>query len=74
MTADGADREARLMLSLVGEPGDPRLSGLLAQVSATEALEFLQARGRRGELGRPWLSGSPLRSRTKHCAPPSVAA
>ena len=51
-TLDGAaDRQARLMLSLVGEPGEPRLNGLVAQVGPVEALEFLQARGRRGELG-----------------------
>jgi DNA processing protein len=51
MTASDADRQARLMLSLVGEPGDPRLNGLVDQVGAVEALEFVQARGRRGELG-----------------------
>lgn len=51
MTAAEEDRAARLLLSIVGEPGDPRLTGLVAQVGPVEALDFLRARGRRGELG-----------------------
>lgn len=51
MSGPAEEREARLMLSIVGEPGDPRLNGLVHQVGAIEALDFVRARGRQGELG-----------------------
>jgi len=45
------DRQARLVLSIVGEPGDPRLNDLVSTAGAAEALELIRARDRRGELG-----------------------
>ncbi|MFL6024718.1 MAG: DNA-processing protein DprA [Marmoricola sp.] len=45
------DRAARLMLSIVGEPGDPRLASLVEQEGAVGALEYLRARGRGGRGG-----------------------
>jgi len=51
MTPADADRQARLVLSIVGEPGDPRLNGLVSQLGAVDALEYLRAQGRRGDLG-----------------------
>jgi len=45
------DREARLLLSIVGEPGDPRVAALVDQVGPVDAVEFLRSRGRHGELG-----------------------
>lgn len=46
-----ADRSARVVLSLVGEPGDPRLTDLVEDLGAEVVLDGLQARGRAGSLG-----------------------
>lgn len=44
------EREARLVLSVVGEPGDPRLLSLVAEVGPVEVLAALRGQGERGEL------------------------
>lgn len=44
-------REARLLLSIVAEPGDPRVAALVEQVGAVDAVDHLRSRGSRGELG-----------------------
>ncbi|MFL6155735.1 MAG: DNA-processing protein DprA [Marmoricola sp.] len=51
MSAASDERAARLLLSIVGEPGDPRVADLVEQFGAVDAVDFLQARGSRGELG-----------------------
>ncbi|RNL79835.1 DNA-processing protein DprA [Nocardioides marmorisolisilvae] len=51
MSTSADERAARLLLSIVGEPGDPRVAALVDQVGPADAVDFLQARGRRGELG-----------------------
>lgn len=43
-------RRARVVLSRVGEPGDPRLAGLVAELGPVTVLAELRARGRHGEL------------------------
>lgn len=44
------DRSARLVLSVVGEPGDPRLLGLVAEIGACEVLHALRSQSSHGEL------------------------
>lgn len=44
------ERSARVLLSLIGEPGDPRLTGLVADLGAVEVLEALRTQSRHGEL------------------------
>lgn len=50
MTTPAQERAARLLLSIVAEPGDPRVASLVGQQGPVEAVEFLRARGSRGEL------------------------
>lgn len=50
MSALAADRRARLVLSVVGEPGDPRLTSLVSELGAEEVLNALRVQGERGEL------------------------
>ncbi|RNL65124.1 DNA-processing protein DprA [Nocardioides marmoriginsengisoli] len=45
-----AEREARLLLSLIGEPGDPRLTGLVADLGASRVLAALRDQDEHGEL------------------------
>jgi DNA processing protein len=45
------ERRARLVLSLVGEPGDPRLTGLVGELGPEAVLEALRARCDDGDLG-----------------------
>jgi DNA processing protein len=45
-----ADRRARIVLSVIGEPGDPRLLSLVAEIGAVEVLAALQQQGDHGEL------------------------
>ncbi len=51
-TTGGMDpeRRARLVLSLVGEPGDPRLTGLVSQLGAGPVLAALTEQSEHGEL------------------------
>ncbi len=51
MTRLDDDRAARVVLSLVGEPGDPRLTDLVDDLGASVVLEALRAQGRSGGLG-----------------------
>lgn len=44
------ERAARVVLSRVGEPGDPRLTGLVAELGAEVVLTSLQEQGAGGEL------------------------
>jgi len=44
------DRAARVTLSRVGEPGDPRLTGLVAELGALTVLAALREQGARGQL------------------------
>ncbi len=44
------ERDARVLLSLIGEPGDPRLTGLVEQLGAVEVLAALTEQGAHGEL------------------------
>lgn len=44
------ERAARVVLSRVGEPGDPRLTGLVAELGAEAVLAGLQEQGAGGEL------------------------
>lgn len=50
MTALDAERAARVVLSKVGEPGDPRLTGLVAELGAEEVLTLLRRQGADGDL------------------------
>ena len=50
MSALDPDRAARVVLSRVGEPGDPRLTGLVTELGAETVLEELQRQGARGGL------------------------
>jgi len=50
MTALDADRAARVVLSRIGEPGDPRLTGLVADLGAEAVLAGLREQGAQGEL------------------------
>lgn len=43
-------RRARLVLSRIGEPGDPRLTGLVAEAGPVEVLAALRGRRGHGEL------------------------
>lgn len=45
------DRKARVVLSVVGEPGDPRLLSLVSDLGAVEVLTALRAQGAAGALG-----------------------
>lgn len=45
------DRRARLVLSLVAEPGDPRLTGLVSELGPAAVLAALRARSEHGDLG-----------------------
>ncbi len=45
------DRRARLVLSLVAEPGDPRLTGLVSELGPAAVLAALRARCDDGDLG-----------------------
>jgi len=45
------ERAARVVLSRVGEPGDPRLTGLVAELGAEEVLAALRRQGDAGDLG-----------------------
>lgn len=49
MTTD-PERRARLVLSLVGEPGDPRLTGLVEQLGAATVLAALTEQSEHGDL------------------------
>ncbi|WP_030482422.1 DNA-processing protein DprA [Nocardioides aequoreus] len=49
--ADDAERLARVALSVAGEPGHPRLAGLVADLGAVATLEGLHEQGRAGEAG-----------------------
>lgn len=44
------ERRARLVLSLVGEPGDPRLTALVEELGAVPVLEALTEQSEHGEL------------------------
>ena len=44
------ERAARLVLSVVGEPGDPRLLGLVAELGPVEVLAALREQSNHGEL------------------------
>jgi len=44
------ERRARLVLSLIGEPGDPRLTGLVAELGAVPVLSALTEQSEHGEL------------------------
>lgn len=44
------ERHARLLLSLIGEPGDPRLTALVAELGAAEVVDALRSRSA-GVLG-----------------------
>jgi len=44
------ERAARVVLSRIGEPGDPRLTGLVAELGAEAVLAGLRAQGAAGEL------------------------
>lgn len=50
MTADQAEWRARLLLSLIGEPGDPRLTALVSELGAVRVLEALREQSEHGEL------------------------
>jgi DNA processing protein len=45
-----ADRAARVVLSRIGEPGDPRLTGLVADLGAEVVLTGLRDQGAEGQL------------------------
>lgn len=45
------DRHARLVLSLVAEPGDPRLTGLVSELGPAAVLAALRARCDHGDIG-----------------------
>jgi len=49
MTSD-PERRARLVLSLIGEPGDPRLTGLVEQLGAVPVLAALTEQSEHGDL------------------------
>ncbi len=49
MTSD-PERRARLVLSLIGEPGDPRLTGLVEQLGAVPVLTALTEQSEHGDL------------------------
>ncbi|MFL6157664.1 MAG: DNA-protecting protein DprA, partial [Marmoricola sp.] len=49
MTAD-EDRSARLVLSVIGEPGDPRLTSLVAELGPVVVLDALRDQSRRSSL------------------------
>ena len=44
------ERAARVVLSRIGEPGDPRLTGLVHDLGATAVLAGLQEQGAQGRL------------------------
>lgn len=44
------ERRARLVLALIGEPGDPRLTGLVAELGAVPVLAALTEQSEHGEL------------------------
>lgn len=44
------ERRARLVLSVVGEPGDPRLLSLVAEIGPVAVLRALEEQGAHGEL------------------------
>ncbi len=44
-------RRARVVLSVVGEPGDPRMTGLVSELGPAAVLAALVDRGRHDELG-----------------------
>ena len=50
MTALDPDRAARVVLSRIGEPGDSRLTGLVAEIGAEAVLANLREQGAAGEL------------------------
>jgi DNA processing protein len=50
MTVGDPEWRARLLLSLIGEPGDPRLTGLVEELGAVEVLAALRHRSEHGEL------------------------
>jgi DNA processing protein len=50
MSAAEEERRARALLSLIGEPGDPRLTGLVSELGALEVLAALRRESRHGEL------------------------
>lgn len=45
-----SERSARVLLSLIGEPGDPRLTGLVSELGAVKVLEALRTQSKHGEL------------------------
>lgn len=45
------DRKARVVLNVVGEPGDPRLLSVVSELGAVEVLAALRAQGSAGQLG-----------------------
>lgn len=47
---DGPERRARVTLSLVGEPGDPRLLSLVSELGAIEVLRALTEQSAHGDL------------------------
>lgn len=51
-----AERAARVVLSRVGEPGDPRLTGLVADLGAEAVLAGLHEQGARGDLKEDLLA------------------
>lgn len=51
MSAD-PERRARLVLSLVGEPGDPRLTALVDDLGAVRVLAALTEQSEHGDLGQ----------------------
>ena len=50
MRSPDRDRAARVVLSRVGEPGDPRLTGLVTELGAQAVLAGLREQGARREL------------------------
>jgi DNA processing protein len=44
------ERAARVVLSRIGEPGEPRLTGLVSELGAEEVLASLRRQGAEGEL------------------------
>ena len=51
MSGHQAERRARVVLSRIGEPGDPRLTDLVEELGATTVLESLQRQAADKELG-----------------------
>ncbi|MCZ4498175.1 MAG: protecting protein DprA [Marmoricola sp.] len=68
------ERRARLVLSVVGEPGDPRLTSLVDELGAVEVLAALREQGTRGEQGTQGEIGGALAERLRAARPEDVLA